>query len=94
VAVVVFMLGALNAVISSTAQTLLQEKSSEASRGKIFGSLNMFINIAATLPILVSGALASVLSVTEVIMAIGSCVVVYALFQLGRLHSSERRSRL
>ena len=82
VAVLVFTLGMLNAIISSTAQTMLQEKSSEKTRGKIFGALNMFVNIAATLPILLTGLLADLLSVTKVIMIIGGMVIVFALWQL------------
>jgi MFS family permease len=82
VAVLIFALGMMNAIISSTAQTLLQEQASEDSRGKIFGALNMFINIAATVPILFTGLLADLLSVTEVIMLIGSVVIVYAFVQL------------
>lgn len=89
VAVLVFALGMLNAIISATAQTLLQEKSSDEVRGKIFGSLNMMINIASTVPIFVAGILADLLSVTEVITLIGAAVVVYALLQLRLLRHDD-----
>ena len=94
VAVLVFVLGMLNAIISSTAQTLLQEKSSDETRGKVFGSLNMFINLAATLPILVSGALADLLNVTQVIAAMGVLIVVYALVQLRQMKRYRRQGMM
>jgi MFS family permease len=75
----------LNAIISATAQTLLQEKSSDEIRGKIFGSLNMMINIASTVPIFVAGILADLISVTKVITLIGAAVAIYALLQLRML---------
>jgi MFS family permease len=85
VAALVFTLGMLNAIISATAQTLLQEKSSDEIRGKIFGSLNMMINIASTVPIFVAGILADLISVTKVITLIGAAVAIYALLQLRML---------
>jgi MFS family permease len=94
VAVLVFMLGMLNAVISSTAQTLLQERSSDEVRGKVFGSLNMFINMAATLPILIIGAATTILSVTEVVVMIGAGVVGYALVQLRQISRYRQRGEL
>ncbi len=84
VAVLVFALGMLNAIISSMAQTVLQENSSEQTRGKVFGALNMFINLAGTLPILLTGILADLLSVTTVITVIGGLVIVFASVQLWR----------
>ena len=73
VAVLVFTLGMLNAIISATAQTRsCRRAQDDATRGKVFGSLNMFINIAATVPVFVAGALADLLSVTRVVTIIGA----------------------
>ena len=93
VATLVFTLGMLNAIISATAQTVLQENSSEENRGKIFGALNMFINSAATFPILLTGVLADLLSVTEVVMLMGAGVIMFASWQLRRMVIMGRRSR-
>jgi MFS family permease len=82
VAILVFTLGMLNAIISSTAQTVLQENSEEETRGKVFGSLNMFINLAGTLPILVAGVMSDLISVTAVVAMLGLAVVGFALNQL------------
>lgn len=85
VAVLVFVLGLMNAWISVTSQTLLQEHSSEELRGRVFGALNMLINVAATLPIFLAGILADLFSVTKVIFALGVAVLLYGLWQAARL---------
>lgn len=80
VSMLMLILGLINAMISAVAQTLLQENTSDSNRGKVFASLNMMINLAATAPILVAGLLASVLSVTKVITLLGAGLTVYALY--------------
>ena len=52
-----FLLGLSNALVGVSAQTLLQEHSSDEERGKIFGTLNMMMNLAAALPVLLAGCL-------------------------------------
>ncbi|MBW4061390.1 MFS transporter [Candidatus Saccharibacteria bacterium] len=94
VAVMVFVLGMLNAIISSTAQTLLQEKATEETRGKVFGTMNMFINLAATVPILVTGILADLIKVTTVVTILGGLVVAYGLVQLAQLKRYRRTGLL
>ncbi len=71
----------MNALVSSVAQTLLQENTTDATRGKVFGALNMMVNIAATLPILFAGVLADLTSVTRVIAVIGVLLVIFAVGQ-------------
>ena len=82
VGMLMLILGLINAMISATAQTLLQETTSDSDRGKVFASLNMMINIAATAPILITGLLASLLSVTKVVTLIGVLLTIYALFMV------------
>lgn len=80
VGILMLILGLINSMISATAQTLLQETTSDENRGKVFGSLNMFINLAATMPILFSGALADLLSVTKVVVIFGFLMTVYSIY--------------
>ncbi len=80
IAVLMLILGFINAVISATAQTLLQESTDDASRGKVFASLNMMISLAATLPILLTGLLADLFSVTKVLILLGAVATVYAIY--------------
>lgn len=81
VATVILILGIMNAVVSAASQTILQENTTEATRGKVFGALNMMVNVAATLPILFAGVLADLTSVTKVIATLGVVLLVFAIFQ-------------
>jgi MFS family permease len=91
VAVLMLMLGILIAMISTAAQTLLQESTSDHQRGRVFAALNMMVNIAATVPIFITGLLADLLSVTKVTVLIGVLVIVYSLITSWRF--SRRRSQ-
>jgi MFS family permease len=92
VGMLMLILGLINAMISATAQTLLQESTSDDNRGKVFASLNMMINLAATAPILVAGLLASVLSVTKVITIIGTILTAYSLYLAWSYRPATRRT--
>jgi MFS family permease len=85
VASLILILGFMNAAVSAAAQTLLQENTTDESRGKVFGALNMMINIAATLPILFAGILADLTSVTKVITALGALLLIFAIAQYRNL---------
>jgi MFS family permease len=89
VATLVLILGFMNALISSSAQTILQENTTDESRGKVFGALGMAINIAATLPILFAGILASLSSVTKVIFGIGLGLLLYGIYQFATVRKHE-----
>lgn len=80
VSMLMLILGLINAMISTVAQTLLQESTSDDNRGKVFASLNMMVNLAATAPILIAGLLASIISVTKVLTLMGALLTVYALY--------------
>lgn len=92
VAGLMVILGAMNSLISVVAQTILQEHSTDETRGKIFSALYMMINAAATIPVLAAGLLADLTSVTQVIFAVGAVLVVFAISQLVYLY--RRRDRL
>ena len=79
IAGLMFMLGVVNSMVSASAQTLVQETTSDENRGKVFGSLNMIVNIAATIPVFVVGLLADLISVTKVLVVLGVLLLVYAI---------------
>jgi MFS family permease len=81
VATLILILGFMNALISAAAQTVLQENTTEAIRGKVFGALNMMVNIAATLPIFFAGILADLTSVNTVVGALGFLLLAFAVWQ-------------
>ncbi len=82
VAILVLVLGLMNGLISIASQTILQEHTTDETRGKVFGALNMMVNIAATLPILFAGILADLIGVARVITFLGLLLLVFALGQL------------
>lgn len=82
VGILVFVLGFANAWISAIAQTMLQENTTDETRGKVFGALNMMVNIAATLPIFLAGILADFFSVTQVVLSLGVAVLMFGVLQL------------
>ncbi len=81
VAAVALGLGFVNALVSVSAQTVLQLNSTDEARGKIFGALNMMINIAATLPVLLAGVTADLVSPTTVLITAGVLIFIYAILQ-------------
>ena len=90
IAILLVVLGFMNAVVSSAAQTLLQENTTDETRGKVFGALNMMVNIAATAPIFFAGILADFTSVTKVVAAIGFVLLIFAISQYFVLRSRGR----
>jgi MFS family permease len=86
VAALVLSLGFMNALVSAASQTILQENTTEATRGKVFGALGMMVNIAATLPILFAGVLADLTTVNTVITGLGLALLIFAIIQYVRLH--------
>lgn len=94
VAVFVLTLGLMNSFIGVAAQTLLQENSTEKTRGKIFGVLYMMINLAATVPIFLAGLLADLFSVTKVVLATGIVLIVFGLLQARHLRTPKGKHLL
>jgi len=84
-----FGVGFANAMIGVSAQTLLQIHSTDEERGKIFGTLNMMMNLAATLPVLLAGITADLISPSSVLLIAGSMVAVYGVYQFVTLKKHE-----
>jgi MFS family permease len=90
VAALVLVLGFVNALVSVASQTILQENTSDTTRGKVFGALGMMVNIAATLPILFAATLADLTSVNTVIGILGCLLLTFAGFQYIRLRQTGK----
>jgi MFS family permease len=69
--VIAFVLGVSNSMVFVPANTLLQEKTSEHFRGKVYGFLNSFIGVLSLLPIIIVGGIADEFGVSSVITGIG-----------------------
>lgn len=85
VAGLVFVLGLFNSLISSAAQTMLHQATTDENRGKVFGALGMMVNIAATVPVFTAGILADVFSVTRVLGALGVLLIIFSIIQTYQL---------
>jgi MFS family permease len=90
VAALILSLGFMNALVSAASQTILQENTTEQTRGKVFGALGMMVNIAATLPILFAGVLADLTTVNTVITVLGLLLLGFAIGQYIRLHRNGK----
>ncbi len=74
-------LGFANGLVSVSAQTLLQVNSTDEQRGKIFGTLNMMMNIAASVPVLLAGITADLVSPVTVLSGAGVLIGLYGIYQ-------------
>lgn len=70
------LLGFAASLIMVPAQTLLQERTTPDIRGRVFGNLNLFIGLASTIPAVIAGFLADILTVNQVILAMGIVTVI------------------
>lgn len=78
-AIVIFILGFVNALVSISSQTILQLNTTDDIRGKVFGALNMMVNIAAVVPVLLAGITADLISPTTVLVYAGGIILFYGL---------------
>ncbi len=90
VVLISFTLGLSNALVSVSAQTLLQMHSKDDERGKIFGTLNMMMNLGAMLPVLLAGVTADLISPTWVLFAAGVLIAIYGIYQFFTLRKHEK----
>lgn len=71
-----FLLGLANSLVFVPANTILQEKTSEEFRGKIYGFLSTAIGLLSLLPIILVGGFADLIGVGAVIIGLGVSLIV------------------
>lgn len=71
VVVIAFVVGLANAFVFVPSNTILQEKTTDEFRGKIYGALNALVGIFSLIPILAVGGLSDFFGVDKVIIGIG-----------------------
>lgn len=76
--VLAFILGFATAFIFVPANTILQEETSDESRGKMYGALNTLIGITSIIPVVLVGGLADIIGVKSVITWVGISVIILA----------------
>lgn len=73
--VIAYILGVANALVTVPSNTILQEESSDAFRGKAYGTLNSLVGIFSLLPVIIAGGAADIFGVNAVITGIGVLIV-------------------
>lgn len=82
VIVLAFILGLANAFVFVPSNTILQEKTKDEFRGKIYGVLNALVGIFSLIPILAVGGLSDFFGVGVVIVGIGVSLFVIGISRI------------
>ena len=77
-----FVLGFANALIFVPSNTILQEKTSNSFRGKVYGSLNALVGLFSLFPIILVGRLADVIGVSGVLSGIGITILTFSIVRI------------
>lgn len=80
--VLAFVIGFATAFVFIPANTILQEETSDESRGKIYGLLNSLVGVISFVPVVAVGGLADVIGVKAVITGIGIIVLAIAAIRI------------
>ena len=73
--VLAFVMGIANSLIFVPSNTILQEKTLEQFRGKVYGALNTMVGLFSLLPILIVGGLADLFGIKGVLTGIGIMIL-------------------
>lgn len=82
IVVLAFVLGFANALIFVPSNTILQEKTEDSFRGKMYGVLNSLIGMFSLFPIILVGQLADYFGIAKVLTGIGVCIVGVGIYRV------------
>ncbi len=71
-----FFLGIANAFVFIPSNTLLQEKTTDEIRGRVYGILNTFVGIFSFIPIILVGSFSDLIGVGRVLLGIGISFII------------------
>ncbi len=75
-------MGIANAFIFIPSNTLIQEATSDAIRGKVYGALNALISLFSILPVILVGSFADVIGVGNVLIIVGIAIAIIGFARL------------
>lgn len=75
----ILLLGMANVYITSTIQTILQHRTPRRIRGRVFGVVNMLVNSAFTLPVVLFGVVADIWGIVFAIVLLGAVLLLTGL---------------
>lgn len=76
-----FLLGVANSLLDVPSNTILQKEAQGDMRGRVYGILSASVGGAGILPVVVSGVLADLIGVGNVIFLLGLVVTLYGLYR-------------
>ncbi len=76
VVVLAFIFGIAMALIFVPSNTIIQEETSDESRGKVYGALNGLVGLFSLFPIILVGSFADVFGVGSVLTGVGVIVII------------------
>lgn len=82
VMIIAFILGFANALVFVPSNTILQEKTADDLRGKIYGMMNTLIGAFSLLPVLIAGSLSDIVGVGKVISGLGLVILVIGISRM------------
>lgn len=77
-----FILGIANALVFVPSNAILQEKTTDEIRGRVYGALNALVGIMSLFPIIIVGGFADLLGVGHVLTGIGISIIVLGIFKV------------
>jgi MFS family permease len=80
--VIAFILGVANSLVFVPANTILQEKTTDEFRGKIYGFLNTAVGVLSLLPIIIVGGLSDLIGVGWVITGLGISILLIGIVRI------------
>ncbi len=75
-----FMLGICISLIDISCNTILQERTSDEVRGRVYGMLSTLISGVSLLPVVVSGVLADIIGIEKIIFALGMLLLGFGVY--------------
>lgn len=76
-----FMLGVANSLLDVPSNTILQKEAEGDMRGRVYGILSASVGGAGILPVVISGVLADLIGVGQVIFLLGLVVTLYGFYR-------------
>ncbi len=77
-----FILGVANAFVFVPSNTILQEKTNDEMRGKVYGVLNTLVGIFSFIPIIAVGSFSDLVGVGRVLVGIGCSLVLIGIIKI------------
>ncbi len=77
-----YLLGVANSLLDVPSNTILQNETKGDMRGRVYGILSASVGGAGILPVVVSGVLADLIGVGQVIFLLGLVVTLYGIYRL------------